>query len=75
MGITLNLDDETAERALALARERALTVDQLVSELLRRACDEGPGDAFALSADRYHGRSEPGWRFNRAECWGRDGRW
>ncbi|MBI2300057.1 MAG: hypothetical protein HYU66_14130 [Armatimonadetes bacterium] len=68
MDITLTLSEEVAQHALALARERELTVEQLLAKLLEQACHERPGDAFARVADLYSGRSEPGWRFDREAC-------
>ncbi len=75
MSLTLTLDEVTAQRALALAEQRHLTVEQLVAELLAEAEAERPGDAFVRLANAFPGRSEPGWRFDRDECWERVHRW
>lgn len=75
LSITLNLDEETAQRIQLLAQERQLTVEQLVTQLVEQAAPERPGDRFARLADQYSGCSEPGWRFNREECWERVHRW
>ncbi len=71
MSITLNLDEATAQRVLALAKERELTVDQLVTQLVEQATPERPGDEFVRLARRYPGRPDPDWKFNREECWDR----
>ncbi len=75
MSITLNLDEETAQQVLALAKERDLTVEQLVAQLVAEARQERPGDAFVRLANAFPGKSDPGWKFNREECWERVHRW
>lgn len=68
MGITVTIRDDVAERARALAEQRAMTLDQLVTELLEQVAPERPGDAFVRLANQYPGRAEPGWRFDREAC-------
>jgi len=73
MSLTVTLDESTAERAKVLAEQRRVSVEQLVADLLALAQIEGerPGDAFARLADAFPGKSEPGWKFDRDECWER----
>ncbi len=73
MSITLNLDEETAQRVLALAKERDLTVEQLVAQLVEQTTPERPGDEFVRLARANTAHVEPGWRFDREACYDRQG--
>ena len=68
MDVTVKLREEVAQRALALAREREVPLEELLARLVEEAVPERPGDAFARLADVYCGRSESGWRFDREAC-------
>jgi Asp-tRNA(Asn)/Glu-tRNA(Gln) amidotransferase A subunit family amidase len=70
--ITLTLDDDTAAQVQALAQRRQTTLADLVAELVRQANEREAGiEAYIRRTRETAGRSEPGWRFDRAEIYDR----
>ena len=72
MEITLRLDEELVARARDCAERRQTTLDDMVAELLREASErDATIEAWARRTRETAGRSEPGWRFSRAEVYDR----
>jgi len=70
MQITFDVDDQLFEQLRADAELRQMSVDELLRDELRQLIEKRSKLAEFVRLTREHaGRSEPGWRFRREECY------
>lgn len=70
MEITLTLDDELLARVRALAVQRQATLDDLLSEQLRKLCEmDEQTEAWVRRTRETAGHAGRGYRFRRADAY------
>ncbi len=72
MEITLKVDGELVARLREDAERRKTTVEERILQHLHSAYQTSERiEAYVRRTRETAGRSEPGWRFNREECYDR----